>query len=106
MTSPGSDFLIVEVCFPGLEALKARFNFVELSRGELVEVVLHLPHARRLQLPDRLVRNRVLVLRLPDVAQLVRRAEHLPGAGEEPRHRRLRPRTEICLKNRSTPDCV
>ena len=44
---------------------------------------------RRLQLLDGLLRDGILVLRLPDVAPLGRRPEHGPGPGEESRKSRF-----------------
>ena len=75
--------------FSGLKVFEAGLDFVEEGSRELVEVVLHLPHPGRLQLPDRFVRHRILVLRLPDVAPLLRSPEHFPGPGEEPREGQL-----------------
>ncbi len=48
------------------------------------------PPAEKTQLPDRRFRNRIFVLRLPDVAPLFRRPEQTSGSGEEPRQRRLK----------------
>ena len=73
----------------GLKVFETWLDVAEEGGGELVEVVLHLPDPGRLKFPNRLVRNRILVLRFPDVAPLFRRPEHFPGSGEESREGQL-----------------